>query len=132
MSTIQEENYALQQAKAQLDSIKEMVSALNAANEDIDGNPDEALEAIQNDPLSVQVRSGWYTPGEDSAPEEFMILLCTGGPAVRIVGDLDEYMQPVNPRVQYQDWGTPWTNYPLTNGEHNAVRDYCQQFYYGE
>jgi hypothetical protein len=53
-----------------------------------------AREAINNDPLSVEIRSGWYTPGENPEPEEFKILLCTGGPAVQIRGELDQYRQP--------------------------------------
>lgn len=94
---------------------------------------EEAREAIQGDALSVQVRSGWYTPGsEDTAPEEFEILLCTGGPACRIVGDLDGNAQPSRPRIQYQDWGTPWTEYFPTSEERDALETYCQQFYFGE
>jgi hypothetical protein len=51
---------------------------------------DAAREAIQEDPLSFQVRSGWYQPGsEDNEPEEFELLLSTGGPATRIIGDID-------------------------------------------
>ena len=58
------------------------------------GTPEILQEAITDYangmPLSVLVRSGWYIPG--TAPgyaEEFEILLSTGGPACRIIGQLD-------------------------------------------
>ena len=93
---------------------------------------ESVMQAIQEDPLSVEVRSDWYTPGEgDNSPSEFCILLCTGGPAVRIIGDLDHTGEPARPRLQYQDWGTPWIE--LINGvDRNALLTYCQQFYFGE
>lgn len=183
-----ETNHAEEQAKAQIESIVEMVAALDedtarrtAAEEyaknidrdrcvellteaSIDTNDDESVETlreavieniadetiepddfefefddedarqtIQEDPLSVQLRSGWYTPGEEKPEaEEFEILLCTGGPAVRIVGDLGMHSQPERPRIQYQDWGTPWTEYFPTSEQRDALQTYCEQFYFGE
>jgi hypothetical protein len=94
---------------------------------------DEAERRIQEDPLEVQVRTGWYTPGiarKDLAPAEFTILLCTGGPAVRIVGELDQYQQPVCAQLEYQDWFTPWVKYHGVNFDHDALLTYCQQFYF--
>lgn len=96
---------------------------------------DEARQNIQDDPLSVEVRSDWHTPGEpdNSGPYEFTILLCTGGPAVRIIGYLDEHAYPERARVEYQDWGTPWTEYFIKDPEdRDAVLLYAQEFYYGE
>jgi hypothetical protein len=94
-------------------------------------NRDDASERIQDGPLSVQVRSGWYSPGETPEAEEFEILLCTGGPAVRILGELDEHHQPSRAWIEYQDWGTPWTHYyEKDSGE--VLLAYCQQFYFGE
>lgn len=93
---------------------------------------DEARDRIQEDPLSVQVRSGWYSPGEtDQQPEEFEILLCTGGPAVRIMGDLNSFGQPTRAYLQYQDWGTPWTNY-YEPGLGDTLVEYASHFYFGE
>lgn len=43
-----------------------------------------------------------------------MVLLSTGGPALRIIGGLDEYGQPNEPRLQWQDWGTPWTDHHIS------------------
>jgi hypothetical protein len=61
-------------------------------------------------PLSVEVRSGWVPYGDPGAaePEEFQILLCTGGPAVRIRGRFGNH-GPAAAWFEHQDWGTPWT-----------------------
>jgi hypothetical protein len=107
---------------------------------------DEAQQRIHEDALSVQVRTGWHTPNEPGGndPAEFEILLCTGGPAVRIVGDLDQYAEPYHARIEHQDWGTPWTEYrphfdpdPETiSGRLNAYQEtllaYARQFWFGE
>lgn len=98
---------------------------------------DAARERIQEDALSVQVRYGWITPGasEDmlkDGPEEFEILLCTGGPACRIIGDLDEHCQPTRARLQHQDWGTSWQDWIVTGSDYDALMTYCGCFYFGE
>lgn len=98
---------------------------------------DEARERIQEDALDVQVRSDWYNPTAHSSEGdmgkgcEFMILLCTGGPACRIMGELNEHMEPSRAWIEYQDWGTPWTM--LYSGiESSTLLSYCQCFYFGE
>lgn len=119
------------QAKAQLESIKEMVEAL-ADNVQGEGYED-ALQTILDDPLSVEVRSGWHTAGdEDNEASEYMILLCTGGPACRIVGSLDHYATPETAHLEHQDWGTPWMDYPLSHEEQEIVKTYARQFYFGD
>jgi hypothetical protein len=78
---------------------------------DID-NEDDAADRLLEDALEVQVRTDWHGFGdtENQTPSEFYILLCTGGPAVRIKGELDEHGQPSRAWLEYQDWGTPWTD----------------------
>ena len=128
-----EEDRAKDQAKAQLESIREMVKALKDAEEANDDNArEEAEQTIQEDPLSVQVRSGWHNPGEKAENEEFEILLCTGGPAVRIIGELDEHNEPERARIEFQDWFTSWMDYPLDSEEEEDVLTYCGSFYFGE
>ena len=85
---------------------------------------EEAEEAIYNNPLDIQYRSGWASSAEDVEPEEFSILLCTGGPAVRIVGELGNHGEPCRAWLEYQDWGTPWTM--LFDGQ-SDVLDYAQR-----
>lgn len=95
---------------------------------------EQAREAIQNDALEVQVREDWHNPGEQhNTPSEFYILLCTGGPAVRIMGELDNALQPSRAWLEYQDWGTPWTELvSMESHERDALLTYCQQFFFGE
>jgi len=147
-----EEDHGQNNARAWLDNIREMVAALEALESGeteeatIDGDtyadPDEVRERIQESALSVQVRSGWYTPGETPTAEEFCILLTTGGPALRIIGELDDYGQPDNARLEYQDWGTPWTPFSLFGDDGKSIEEasatesdvltFAQCFYFGE
>jgi hypothetical protein len=92
---------------------------------------EDAEQDIQDDPLSIQVRSGWVSLGEEMQPEEFEIILCAGGPAVRILGELDAYNQPCRAWIEYQDWGTAWTQL-FGEIEQETLLKYCQQFYFGE
>lgn len=93
---------------------------------------EEARERIQESPLSVEVRSDWRAAGDDhGSASEFKILLSTGGPALQIMGELDEQGTPTRAWLEYQDWGTGWT--------HHYVKDFtptlltfCEQFYFGE
>lgn len=87
-----------------------------------------ARERIQEDPLSVEVRSDWVTPGEEMTPGEFNILLCTGGPACRIRGELSEHGEPSRAWLEYQDWGTPWTQY--FGAEQSVLIEYASHFYF--
>lgn len=89
---------------------------------------EDAQERIQEDALSVEVRTSWHTPGETTESGEFRILLCTGGPHVELVGDLDRG-EPVRVRVLYKDWGTSGEFYDF---DHDAVLAYCREFYFGE
>lgn len=86
---------------------------------------EEALERIQEDPLSLQVRSEWVSLGDKMKPEEFELLLGTGGPAVRIIGDIDDG-EPCSPRLEVQDWGKAWTEYRMADTE--ALEAYCAVF----
>lgn len=116
---------------------------LEAAAGDCESRED-AEQRIQEDPLSVEVRSGWYTPGsEDREPEEYNILLATGGPAVRIIGDLGRYCEPSSATLEVQDWFTPWTEYRGVTDPNDAgalvdqpsqdvLLTYARCFYFGE
>lgn len=90
---------------------------------------EDAEQRILDDPLSLEFRSGWYTSRDELAPEEFRLLLGTGGPAVMIVGEL-ENGEPTNVRLQTQDWFTPWTDYQGTRDDNEALLTYCRCFYF--
>ena len=91
---------------------------------------EQARERILEDALSVAVRSGWASTKEDFEPEEFQIVLCTGGPHVELVGDLDRGT-PSRVRVIYKGWGTSGEYFPESE-EREALETYCAQFYFGE
>ena len=90
--------------------------------EGIEPDQDAARQAIEEDALSVEVRSDWIDPAkflgyhetgkraERARPAEYRILLCTGGPACQIVGELSEHGEPETARMQVQDWFQPWTD----------------------
>lgn len=132
---------AKEQAKAQFDSIKEMVERLTAAKDgDDQDEQDAAREAIDEDPLSVEVRSDWHAPhvtaddrSDHDKPSEYCILLCTGGPAVRIVGNLNRWCEPESAHLECQDWGTLWTECePRSAAAEKTLLAYASCFYYGE
>lgn len=93
---------------------------------------DDAEQRIHEDALSVEVRSDWHNPCDDSeCPSEFRILLCTGGPAVQIRGELGDHGQPERAWLEYQDWGTPWTERVNQPGDMLALLTYAGAFYFG-
>ena len=134
--TAEDSKRAQEQAKTQLESIRELVVAYRAAD-DLDepersSKLDAAREAILEDPLSIEVRSGWHTPGAKGDTEEYRILLCTGGPAVQIVGDLSGYGEPETAHIEYQDWFTPWQRLSISGDDERDLLTYAQTFYFGE
>ena len=100
-----------------------------------DSLKDSVTEYVQQMPLSVQVRSGWHSPGETFETAAFEILLSTGGPACRILGELDRgsvaWQAGCRPVIQHQDWFKPWTE-STYNVDTDALLWFCEQFYYGE
>lgn len=107
-------------------ALEELAELEEAAGENT--SEEQARETIDCDALSVEVRSGWVRSKDEFEAEEFRIVLCTGGPHVEIVGDLDRGT-PSRVRVLYRDWGTAGE---LFDFDHDAVIEYCQQFYFGE
>ena len=96
-----------------------------------------AAERIHESVLSVEVRSPWINPADyhNSAnkPAEYCILLTTGGPALRLVGELSEYGEPTTALLEYQDWFTPWTLLTgLTADEIEALLTFAQRFCFVE
>lgn len=117
----EEKNHAKAQAEAQFLSIKEMLETLEKAEEGEDEEAKEkAREIILNDPLEVKIE------------RQYIILLCTGGPAVRIIGEFDEYGEPDTARLQYQDWFTPWIDYSQSAAEKDTLLEYARHFYFEE
>lgn len=99
---------------------------------DLQTDADAVREHIQESILGMEVRSGWTNVGDALNAEEFTILLSTGGPALRIRGELDQYKQPHRAWLEYQDWGTPWIEYHGEGCSQETLLTFCQQFYFGE
>ncbi len=94
---------------------------------------DKARQTIEEDALSVEVRSDWHSPGDPEVEDtEYRILLCTGGPAVQILGDVGEHGQPDRARLMCQDWFTPWTEVILESEESADLLTFAQAFYFGD
>ena len=92
-------------------------------------------ELIHQEPLEVATRSQWTSVGSeqgvwDTEPGEFKILLCTGGPAVRIFGSCEDGY-PSDIELQHQDWFTPWeTVRGLSEIQKEAMEWFCNFFVY--
>ena len=120
---------------ATVSALVELAQAVKDAQEADDSEALEAAErAIDEDPLSVRVRDGWRNVGDTSeGPEEFEILLSTGGPASRIRGQLDGNGYPENFFVEVQDWFKPWQSFLGMTGEQgDLIRDYYLSRFYFE
>lgn len=89
---------------------------------------EEAEQRIQEDALSVRV-FGERIDGQWEA-DKFELLLATGGPAVRIMGELDKNGEPYRACLEVQDWWKPWTQY--LDIEQDTLLSYCHCFYFGE
>lgn len=91
--------------------------------EDPDNRREAAEQTIQEDPISLEWRSDWTEPGEELRPYEFRLTLTTGGPAVCIIGVV-ENGEVERARLMVQDWFTPWVEY--LNIDHAVLRRYCE------
>ena len=137
-TTTKKPNHALENAKAHIESIVEdfekisFLESLNVTSNEEEEEIEQIKEGINNSALSVEFRSGWSTNFDELEIEEFKILLSWGGPALRIIGDLDQYKQAENIKLQFQDWGTSWTDYELKEEEEESLNWFCNCFYFGD
>ncbi len=131
---------AINNAQAWLKTIAAAMSTLDRLEADdtpqlLEGeafeDADTLRERLYQTPLSVSVRSDWSTPNDTLTPSGYQILLSTGGPALRIVGDLNVHGEAETARLEYQDWGTPWTSYTLAHDEAPRVLAFAGLFYLG-
>ena len=138
MQKTKEKNHALQNAIGHIESIVEdyenfnYIENLNVTCDDDYEKQEKIKESILNSALSVEFRSGWTSNPNDIELEEFKILLTWGGPALRVIGELNQYKEPENIKMQYQDWGTYWTDFKITEEQEKALNWFCSCFYFGE
>jgi hypothetical protein len=88
---------------------------------------DDAEQRIHEDPLSLELRSDWVGSKADMEPAEYCLLLSTGGPATRIIGEVRNG-EAHRARLEVQDWGTPWTEHITTGDDHEALLTYARCF----
>lgn len=122
---------------AHLETIEALLEALDQLQDDPDHpqevegetfeDADEVLERLHELPLEVAHRAGWFNPGEQMEAElaEVMILLSTGGPACRVLLDM-ERLWPHGAELQVQDWGTAWTAAPITRDQREALAKFAE------
>ena len=151
MTTTKKEAHAITNAKGELEKIKELYRKFKKEEEFEswgecrsvwNWTSDGIQEEARNEALSVEFRSGWSSNLESMEPEEFKILLSTGGPACQVKGNLDQYNQATDIEIQYQDWGTPWEplqlnctyadKSPNITSDYEALEWFCNCFYFGE
>ena len=152
MTTTKNEAHAISNARGQLETIKELyrefkkqedLEAWDCGSNVYNWTTDGIQEEARNEALSVEFRSGWTSNLENMEPEEFKILLSTGGPACQIVGKIDDgSYEPIDIEIQYQDWFTPWESLQLNctyadkspniTSDYQALEWFCNCFYFGE
>ena len=152
MTTTKKEAHAITNARGHLESIKELyrefkkqedLEAWDCGSNVYNWTTEGIREKAQDEALSVEFRSGWTSNPEEMKPEEFKILLSTGGPACQIVGKIDDgSCEPIDIEIQYQDWGTPWEPLQLNStyadespnitSDYEALEWFCNCFYFGE
>ena len=134
-------NHALQNAISTMETMVEnyetgsYIEQSNVTTQDQEEKLEEIRESILNSALSVEFRSGWYSSLYDRVrigePAEFKILLTWGGPALRVIGFFF-IKSHINPKLQYQDWGTSWTDLEITGDQQKALNWFCNCFYFGD
>lgn len=96
------------------------------ADEDPNNLKEDAERAIEEDPLEIQYCTGWYSisEGTPEKPKEFYVLITTGGPAVRIMGEFDQHGNITRAYMQVQDWFTPWVD--VYHADQDTLIRYCE------
>lgn len=128
---------ALQALVSEYDELRELAEANNGEGYPFK-NQDDAYDGLFAMPLACEVRSGWMqvSCGQDFEPEEFRILLCTGGPAVQIRGTfgtpvtvLQKHTPIQEAWIEHQDWGTPWTRLDTDDIDEAVLKRFADLFF---
>lgn len=128
--------HAMENAHGWMVTIVEWLEQVDARDDDYEGDPEDE----RPEPLSIETRSDWHSPGSsrhmynEDAGGEFRLLLSTGGPALQIVGGLNDHCEvdADSCRLRWQDWGTLWTEYRMSAHECDALARYAATFWFGE
>lgn len=77
---------------------------------------DDALIQLCKSPVQVLYRSGWSEFPEGLTSEEYCIMLCHRGPAMRIIGDY-EHHRPVSARFEFLSESLEWVRYAHSDND---------------
>lgn len=108
-------------ANGSIEMIGDMVKKARSKNEE---KAEAGIEEIHQDPLEIA------TGKEFDGTRTYMILLGWGGPASRIIGELDEHDQPETAKFQFQDWFKPWTTANTNEKQNEIMLEYAGHFYF--
>ena len=97
-----------------IENIQELYQAMDDPEVEQD-KMNEIIDELESEPLSIQVK------------RQLEILLSTGGPATRILYDIDS--EAVH--YQFQDWFQPWTSAQLTAAQEDMLLEHVQRTYGG-
>jgi len=126
--------HALQNAKGWFEEIRDAYREYEREANEMD--KDQVRERMTESALSVLVREAWHEPGKAEKPVEYEILLTTGGPGLRVWGELSECGEPVSADLEMQDWGVPWRKaWPWESADETeakaAVQWFASLFWFG-
>lgn len=93
------------QDEPEFDDLREIEATLAACDLGGAADADDVYDAIQELPLSIEVRSGWHSIGEDLEAAEVRVVLTFGGPSCEIRADYDPSSGCSRPRVLWSEWG---------------------------
>ena len=94
--------------------------------------PGKGGETVYGVPVYDTVKDAVKEQDIDALPTGFEMLLTTGGPALKIVGKLNQYGEAENPVMQIQDWFTPWSEYTPDMDDFSEALDwFVGLFYFG-
>ena len=113
-------------------AILELLSDYNVAEGDccMDAVDDCIWQFLRDTPLSCEVRSSWYTAGDDQPdyPSEFRIWLTFGGPSCWIHGELHDDGSGIDDetlQVKFS-WASNSHTLPINNDELAAIAWFCE------
>ena len=88
---------------------------------------DNIAQCCHEQPLDI--RYTWSCKAGDVPephnPDGFDILLSTGGPELRITGQLDEGCA-YSAVMEHRDWAKPWQSVPTSNDQDDALRWFAE------
>jgi hypothetical protein len=108
------------QARAHLEHIQELLQNLD--NAETEEDRESSYMELCEYPLEIRTQK---EETDYRMETSYIILLCTGGPAVRVYGQKDFNGIALSARLQAQDWFTPWEDVHLTKNEHETIVDFA-------